>query len=210
MSAAAPLGGGPLPGAFPAGRPVVFLDVDGVLHPARPGRRKGARFRPEAMEALGAVLLTGGGAAVVLSSSWRLSEAGVSAVDAALVAAGLPPSAGRTPVSRCCGARPREILSWLDAHPPARAWVALDDIDLPRAARSGEERERLRGRCVTTDPRVGLRREDAEKALRILGRGPEARAEGGRGGTSRELKVELRAGEEGGRQTGAGATPPIG
>ena len=205
MSAAAPpggAGGGGLPGAFPAGRAVVFLDVDGVLHPARPGRRKGARFRPEAMEALGTVLR--GGAAVVLSSSWRLSEAGVSAVDAALVAAGLPPSAGRTPVSRRCGARPREILSWLDAHPPARAWVALDDIDLPRAARPGEERGRLRGRCVTTDPRTGLRPEDAEKALRILGRGPEAWAEGGRGGTTREPETEPRAGEEGGgRQTPA-------
>ena len=180
MSAAAPAPPPPPPAEVPAGRPVVFLDVDGVLHPARPGRSQGARFRPAAMAALGAVLE--GGGAVVLSSSWRLSEAGVSAVDAALVAAGLPASAGRTPVSRSCGARPREILAWLDARPPARAWVALDDIDLPRAARPGEERERLRGRCVTTDPRVGLRQEDAEKALRILGRGPEALEAEGEGG----------------------------
>ena len=171
---------------------VVFLDVDGVLHPARPGRRAGGRFRPGPMAALGRLLegASASGSApaeVVLSSSWRLSEAGVRAVDEALAAAGLPPSAGRTPISRACGARPRELLAWLDEHPPRRAFVALDDIDLPRAARRGRERARLQGRCVKTDPDVGLTEGDAEAALRILGRGPE-------GGDSRGPK----SGEQGG------------
>jgi len=193
---------------------VVFLDVDGVLHPARPGRRAGGRFRPGPMAALGRLLnrASACGCAqptqVVLSSSWRLSEAGVRAVDDALAAAGLPTSAGRTPISRACGARPRELLAWLDEHPPRRAWVALDDIDLPRAARPGRERARLQGRCVKTDPDVGLTQGDAEAALRILGRGAEG---GDCRGSQREGQGGSEAGDQGeGGEWGMGGLAAIG
>lgn len=76
-----------------APRPVVFLDVDGVLHPLVVGFRDG-RLAEAHLFAQGCMLLLkrivdATGAELVLSSSWRQFEAPRERLAAALAAHGL-------------------------------------------------------------------------------------------------------------------------
>ena len=129
--------GAALPSVMPsasrttAGRPVIFLDVDGVLHPAfavkkRTRRRnssssdeeeeaasreqQGPTFYRGCMERL-KTIVDCTGASIVLTSTWRLERAGIRDVNAALRRHGLDPVAGKTanlsrgsaPCSGCAG-----------------------------------------------------------------------------------------------------------
>ena len=105
-----------LPGASrTSGQPVIFLDVDGVLHPAfavkkRARRRnsdsssdgeeasadtQGPTFYRSCMERLKTIVHCTG-ASIVLTSTWRLERAGVRDVNAALQQYGLAPVADKT------------------------------------------------------------------------------------------------------------------
>jgi SM-20-related protein len=82
----------PAPAPMPAAsRPVLFVDVDGVMHPAAGG----ARFAPACMAELARVQRATD-CELVLSSSWRLKPESAAAVGAALAKAGLPALAGAT------------------------------------------------------------------------------------------------------------------
>lgn len=58
--------------------------------------------------------------------------------------------------------RGEEIRLWLEEHPAYQDWVVVDDD------RMGIENVIPNDRCVFSDPRRGLERMDAEKAIRIL------------------------------------------
>lgn len=124
---------------------VLFLDVDGVLHPPNPKVDR-LFFRKSCMELLRDVLLESG-AKIVLSTTWRLHEEGRSALAAKLSEYGIPLFVSRTP-SIAQFQRPKEILAWVAKNRP-RTWVAVDDWPL-------HEDSRMDGHFVQTRQRHGL------------------------------------------------------
>jgi hypothetical protein len=139
-------------------RKVVFLDVDGVLHPFAGSEH----FVPSAMRAL-AELIAATGASIVLSSSWQATPEMMGLVDAEFARYAIAACAGRTvpgaPPSTTVAGRVREIQRWLAVHPDAvDSWVALDDLAL----------DALGERFVQTDAETGLTSELASVAARIL------------------------------------------
>ncbi|CAK0865577.1 unnamed protein product, partial [Prorocentrum cordatum] len=159
-------------------RPLIFQDVDGVLNRSPTGA-------PIDAELLGnlADLARRTDANIVISSAWRKSPPALRELLGSLRRdAGVPTSRllGATP-SLCPGVecRAAEISSWLRAHPRQAAgarWVAIDDRDLGR-----QDPDLLRGHFVRTDGRVGLTRERALAAERLLlPAGAAARAAGTR------------------------------
>ena len=137
---------------------VIFLDVDGVLHPFA----SLDHFSRPCMAAL-ATIVASSGASIVLSSSWQATPAMISLVDEALQRHGMPVCVdrtappGRAPSSSVAG-RCTEIRRWLAAHPEVESWVALDDLPL----------DALGERFVLVDGDVGLTASDAAEALRQL------------------------------------------
>ena len=89
---------------------VVFLDVDGVLHP-HAVTSEDQFFNPSCVDAL-EHLLKQTGAHVVLSSFWRESPANVARINSVLDSRGLPHILGSTP-SMLLGSRTEEIRRWL-------------------------------------------------------------------------------------------------
>ena len=79
--------------AQPSCQRVVFLDVDGVLHPQASGNDL---FQAGQMRRLHRIV-TSCGAGVCLSSSWRSSDWGVDEVNAQLERVGLACIIGKTP-----------------------------------------------------------------------------------------------------------------
>ena len=139
----------------------IFLDIDGVLHPATAGTDR--QFSPNCLRAL-RTIVGATGAALILSSSWQSSQAAAEVVDEELARWGLPRCSGRTsagPTGVGAAARAGEILAWLAAKTEVEVWVALDDLPL-LAHRSD-------GRFVQTDPAVGLTEADAARAIALLG-----------------------------------------
>jgi len=133
---------------------VIFLDVDGVLRPARAGgfdilsvdgdtatRVDTSDFFPSAMKALRHIVEKTG-ASVVLSSEWRRSEALCSALtdafekDRLRVWSGMTVSsmaleAGSDPLKSFSDRRAREITGWLGENEKVvNGWVVLDDINI--------------------------------------------------------------------------------
>ena len=136
---------------------IVFLDVDGVLHPVDCPSTE--YFMPVCMERLRRIVAAAGERAlIILSSSSRVGEEGRGLVDAQLTKAGLPRVAGVTPEGRSRGA---EIVAWLDENPGVTHFVVLDDIDLTT-------HHRLKDNAVATRPSFGLRDKDVGRAVRIL------------------------------------------
>lgn len=178
--------------ARPAGRAVIFLDVDGVLHPLDP-RGLPARadfdeltarseaeldldstatasvvrgeFEEENMRAMRACVAECG-ASIVLSTTWRETEPQRRAVDQQLVKHGLPASIGCTPrLPLLEGGRPAEIEAWVREHRPAR-WVAIDDQELD--AERAHARALPAQHFVRTDPARGFTAEDAARVKELL------------------------------------------
>ena len=137
---------------------VIFLDVDGVLHPFA----SLDHFARPCMEAL-ATVVASSGASLVLSSSWQATPAMTSLVNEELERHGMPACVdrtappGRSPSSSVAG-RCTEIRRWLAAHPEVESWVALDDLPL----------DALGDRFVHVDGDVGLAASDATDALHQL------------------------------------------
>ena len=105
---------------------VLFLDVDGVLHPPNP-KHAIQQFRTSCMELLRDVLnLTG--ASIVLSTTWRLHEESRAYLAMKLAEFDIPNFVSKTP-SIAQFQRPKEILAWVSKYKP-RTWVAVDDWPL--------------------------------------------------------------------------------
>jgi hypothetical protein len=168
--------------------PVIFLDVDGVLHPLGPNylplraspeelsaradeelaevttkdaapsitRVVAGEFLPECMEHL-KTIVDACGASIVLSTTWRETEAGRGAVKQQLEKAGIHDAViGRTP--RFGGSsRHREIEQWADLNGITK-YVALDDMEL----------ELNEAHFVRTEMGTGLTSADAANAIKLL------------------------------------------
>lgn len=135
----------PAMAALPA---ILFLDFDGVLHPAGAGSEKMVR-RP---------LLEGflrdpacAHVAVVISSTWR-EALSIDKLRHLFPADLQPRIIGCTPVLEDTDSdfpRYREIRAWLNRHPLVKRWAALDDSADQFPAPS-------HANAVFTDPEVGL------------------------------------------------------
>jgi hypothetical protein len=168
--------------------PIIFLDVDGVLHPLNEkhfpvgadvedlveradedgkdtedmgvSRVCTGEFHRQCMENLkDAVTKTG--ASIVLSSTWRESGRGRRAVDAVLASYGIAPHVGCTPSLGYAAGRDREVRAWLETKGQnvGTKWVAIDDMDLSQGL--GEN-------FVHINAKVGLSEEDVERMVKIL------------------------------------------
>lgn len=139
--------------------PVIFLDVDGVLHSLF-----GDDLFAEGCCSLFEQLVKHTGAKIVLSSTWRLEAANMAELDKMLEDRGLLPVEERT--LDLGTHREFEICEWLDRHPEVTNWIAIDDMDL--VVRDNDHARRLQGHFVRTDMNVGLTPPDADLALRLL------------------------------------------
>jgi hypothetical protein len=154
---------------------LLFLDLDGVLHPAVGTFHQ---FRESCCRQLARVVAATR-CRVVLSSSWRCYESSLQQATTALRRHGIE-LADVTPEYDGRGARAREILSVVDGSGAAR-WVALDDEDL---VGGGEEEEggalshfssaatsaRMAPHTVRTDADTGMTCAIADRCIAILGR----------------------------------------
>jgi len=172
---------------------VVFLDVDGVLRPARAGgfdilsvdaeaasRVDTSDFFPSAVKALRHIIERTG-AKIVLTSEWRRSEALCSALTevfernrmrawGSVTTTTLEIESGSDPVKSFAERRAREVSSWLVEHEKeVRGWVVLDDINLSVADENKKKLTKTLGpRLVQTWPLCGLTMGNAKTAVRIL------------------------------------------
>jgi len=172
---------------------VVFLDVDGVLRPARAGgfdilsidgdaavRVDTSDFFPSAMKALRHIIERTG-AVVVLSSEWRRSDALRLALTdifeknrmrlwAFVTTTALELEPGPDPVRQFAERRAREVTQWLNEHEgDVSGWVVLDDINLAIADEAKKPSTKsMASRLVQTWPLCGLTMGNAKTAVRIL------------------------------------------
>ncbi|WP_430962678.1 HAD domain-containing protein [Pseudomonas koreensis] len=110
---------------------IIFLDIDGVLHPLFPRRdRPPSESEPLAyLPRFSAVLRDFPSTKVVISSTWRVRRTldelrSLFPQDLQAQIIGATPS---FPDSRRPGGREAEAMSWLDSHPEHKSWIALDD-----------------------------------------------------------------------------------
>jgi hypothetical protein len=149
---------------------VIFLDIDGVLN--TPGscppyndvlERPWIGIEPLFVERLNELTRTVG-AAIVLSSSWRLwLPRHAHPIEPTLRKAGITaPFLGCTgrKGNRADGKRGEEVADWLTEHPEVQSWVVLDDTDdfdnLPSH------------RVLITNEVLGLTWKDVAQAVAIL------------------------------------------
>lgn len=137
---------------------VLFLDVDGVLHPVQVHFAR-QQFLRTCMTLLADVIARTD-ATIVLSTAWRLDAAACRTLAERLKEWGLPAFVSRTP-QIAMFQRAREILAWVRKYKP-QTWVAVDDLPLL------EESEDMQGHFVQTRPRFGLQRDNAERIVELL------------------------------------------
>jgi len=146
---------------------VIFLDVDGVLHPLY-----GFELFNGTCCSLLSLIVRATGASIVLSSAWRTQARSYDTVNQVLKQLRLPPIIARTKdlssISRKLVPREFEICEWLDRHPGVRKWIAIDDMDLQSAP--NEAASRMRGHFVHTNPCTGLTQATAELAIKLMKR----------------------------------------
>eukprot|EP01067_Filipodium_phascolosomae_P007129 Filipodium_phascolosomae@DN5638_c0_g1_i1.p1 len=137
-------------------RPVIFLDVDGVLHTVD-GRKLLRRY---CMRTL-AALVGRFNAQLVLSSSWRRRADNMRLLNMKLRMYNLEPVASITPCLRgeC---RATEILYWLYLHPKVWWWIVVDDAPI---AFPGSWSCR---HTVRTDGAVGLTESAGQLGMALL------------------------------------------
>lgn len=133
-------------------RPIVFLDIDGVLtHAASDGK-----LDPVCVGELDR-LLEATGAETVLTSSWR-DTYGLLETQRRLASAGLRARIDAAAPAMRNGTRSHEITAYLRARERVR-FVILDDVPVELS---------LRKHLVLVDDFTGLTRRDVDLALRLL------------------------------------------
>ncbi len=110
---------------------IIFLDIDGVLHPLFPRKdRPGKESAPFAyLPRLSAVLRNYPHTYVVISSTWRVNRT-LKELKALFPLDLQDRIIGSTPIlddSLRPGGREAEASSWLDLHPEHSSWIAVDD-----------------------------------------------------------------------------------
>eukprot|EP00397_Hematodinium_sp_SG-2012_P025548 GEMP01026702.1.p1 GENE.GEMP01026702.1~~GEMP01026702.1.p1 ORF type:complete len:332 (+),score=52.87 GEMP01026702.1:160-1155(+) len=148
-----------LPGNKKQMGPIIFLDIDGVVHSVQVTREE-QLFRRDKMHLL-RHLVQQSGASICLSSAWRLQPKTLQIVNQQLVRHGMDPVIDKTRDDGYAGKRSAEILYWVAAHEP-KSWIAIDDLDLL----TGEPR--MLGHFLHTNSFVGLTAESCEQGLRML------------------------------------------
>jgi len=177
---------------------VIFLDIDGVLTPAGSTNMivvdgdlvaavttscsEGECFNTVALRNLRAIIQQTG-AALVLSSEWRRTDARKDLIGITLRAHGLPQLRDSTTTAvkvrpellkgdnaiAWCERRAREIGEWLQRHPEIVSWVVVDDVDF-----SWADGVRAKGtplvkcRSVRSHAVRCLSEDDVKEAVRIL------------------------------------------
>eukprot|EP00746_Dinoflagellata_sp_MGD_P086194 gnl/MRDRNA2_/MRDRNA2_34097_c0_seq2.p1 gnl/MRDRNA2_/MRDRNA2_34097_c0~~gnl/MRDRNA2_/MRDRNA2_34097_c0_seq2.p1 ORF type:complete len:631 (+),score=137.31 gnl/MRDRNA2_/MRDRNA2_34097_c0_seq2:142-2034(+) len=173
---------------------VIFLDVDGVLRPARTGGFEAVSidgghavkvdtsdFFKTALEALRYIIFKTG-AMIVMSSEWRRDDTLREKIDELLTKNGIRPVGGCTTTAierdqsnadvlrSFCERRAREISEWLQHHESTvREWVVIDDVNLATADEHKKTGTKAMGpRLVLTVPLFGLTMGNAKTAIRVL------------------------------------------
>jgi hypothetical protein len=150
---------------------LIFLDIDGVLNTHeqnRAGSSGLARCHPVDRQCVShlAHIIDETGASCVLTSSWRYritNDSGLEAFEFMLRTHGFPESAliGYTCRDEEISMRGRQIRAWIERENLIAPYVVIDDLD-PSQEFMGFHP------LVTTNCHVGLTREDAEEAIRLL------------------------------------------
>jgi hypothetical protein len=150
-------------------RPLIFLDIDGVLIAYPEGEHTPPKFTLRCVEAFKSILQAVPRARIVLSSTWRWPQH-VNRLHEQWVVNGFPeslvfdatPDLRSDPEVSPLYRRGLEIKAWLDTHSEIGNWVVIDDAH--------ESIEPILGsdRCVFTKPDRGLTTGDAERAVGIL------------------------------------------
>eukprot|EP00966_Prymnesium_polylepis_P214423 4965737-Prymnesium_polylepis.1 len=169
-------------------RKVLFLDVDGVLHPVDEKRRP---FRSSCMEVFKQIMASE--AEIVLSSNWREDKYSCGLLERNLRSNLLPKwvdstseggifntrwcvHANAAPVCAACPlrvpsrCRSDEILDWLHRHADVTHFVVLDDVDLCYEDPSVTVPDCVLERTLYVDPDTGLLAKDIGLALAMLDR----------------------------------------
>lgn len=142
-------------GAIGEGDKVVFLDVDGVLHPYH--SRPNQQFRAHCMRRLKAIIDTTG-AKIVLSTSWRRTARATAAVNLQLKRHEIPTAVDKTRIRHNEYLRNEEVLFWIEQHPYVTHWIAIDDLPMPQL---GEH-------YIQTSPDTGLTDANVARSIQVL------------------------------------------
>ncbi len=146
---------------------VVFLDIDGVLNQLESCFPQGQHAIEANLVARLNGLIERSGAALVISSDWRLFHGwpgcGEILRECGVVAEilGVTPQIEDERDEIGWHARGREVRAWLDEHPGVDSFVIVDDH---------EPFPGLEARFVQTDANWGLQPADVGRALAILAR----------------------------------------
>jgi hypothetical protein len=137
---------------------VIFLDIDGVLAPIRRWDRYGD-LDPACIRVLNEIV-AGGGADVVVSSTWRHGKTIAELQDMLQTEGFAGYVVDKTPTTMAGASRGDEIAAWLAEH-AIDGYVIIDDH---------ADMGALRTRLVQTHPAHGLQPADAPRAIEMLGR----------------------------------------
>jgi len=135
---------------------ILFLDVDGVLHPYSARDNEEHQFRQDCMQRLKRIV-DETGCKVVLSSAWRHSARDTAIVNRQLERYDIEPVISTTRIGDDEFHRHDDILEWVERN-PTNSWVAVDDMHL----------HQLREHYVGTVGEIGLSDANADQAIKIL------------------------------------------
>ena len=137
-------------------RPVIFLDIDGVLAPITRWDQYGD-LDPACIQVLNEIVARAG-ADVVVSSTWRYGKTAPELQETLQAQGFIGYVLDKTPTGAPGANRGDEIAAWLAEH-AVSSYVIIDDhVDM------GE----LWTRLVQTHPARGLQPEDAPRAIAVL------------------------------------------
>lgn len=157
---------------------VIFLDVDGVLHPFHEHVPESeiTTFHNPCMEALQSLVKVID-AEIILSSSWRNFQSTRERLQTNLAkydlrfSAWIEPDSSTQPGGASVSAKKMsKILAYVHAHHPTE-WIVLDDEDLVSLScqdPSSTMSLLFSSRFVRTDPKIGLTNFDVDRAIEII------------------------------------------
>ncbi len=150
-------------------KPVLILDIDGVLVAYPEGEHTAPQFTPRCVEALKSIIASVPRLTIVFSTTWRL-PLHVNRLHEQWTFHGLPidiawdgtPDLRDDPAVPLRLRRGWEIRAWLTAHPAVTRWCVIDDD------RMAIEEVVDTIRCIFPNPQRGLTGDLAEVAVSIL------------------------------------------